>query len=150
MQIMDNKSFSTTFLVDQNPKQVFDAINNVQGWWSEGVEGGTHHLNDEFVYRHRNIHYSKQKLVDVIPDQKVVWLVTDASLSFTKKKDEWKGTKVSFDISKSGNKTQLRFTHEGLTPAFECFSECSKGWGYYLNDSLLPLITTGKGQPDKM
>jgi hypothetical protein len=46
-------------------------------------------------------------------------------------------------------KTELRFTHVGLVPAFECYGGCSDAWGFYINDSLRSLITTGKGQPNQ-
>ena len=54
-----------------------------------------------------------------------------------------------FEISKQEDKTKLVITHLGLVPAFECFDACSKGWTHYLKNSLLPLITTGTGKPDK-
>lgn len=38
---MQNKNFTACYLVDQSPKDVFYAIHNVRGWWSEGLEGGT-------------------------------------------------------------------------------------------------------------
>ena len=147
---MAGKNFTTTLLVSQTPTEAFDAINNVRGWWSEGVEGGTRKLNDEFIYRHKDMHFSKQKLIEVIPGKKVVWLVTDSYLSFLKKeKSEWNDTKIIFEINEKDNQTEVVVTHQGLIPGVECFDACSNGWNYYLHESLLPLITTGKGRPDK-
>lgn len=144
-----NQNFGITFIVDQTPNQVFNAINNVRGWWSEELEGGSEKLNDEFIYRHKEFHYSKHRLIEVVPDKKVIWLTTDSKLTFVNKQNEWNGTKMIFEIAKQADKTKLVITHLGLIPAFECFDACSEGWTYYLQNSLLPLITTGKGNPDQ-
>ena len=138
--------FSTIILVSQTPTEVFNAVNNVRGWWQGEIEGNTNKLNDEFTYRVEEIHFSKQKVVEIIPDKKVVWLVTDSKLNFTKDKGEWTGTKISFEISEINNKTQLRFTHSGLVPQIECYDACSNAWGQLIQQSLFSLITTGKGK----
>ncbi|MEO5564988.1 MAG: SRPBCC domain-containing protein [Chitinophagaceae bacterium] len=145
---MDNQSFTSTITVDESPKKVFDAIINPRGWWSEEIEGNTEKLNDEFNYHYQDVHRCKIKLVEVVPDKKVVWLVLDNYFSFTNDKSEWTGTKIIFEITKQGNKTQLGFTHDGLVPAYECYGACVNGWTQYIQHSLPGLITTGKGQPN--
>lgn len=145
---MNNQNFSTTILVDQKPEEVFNAINNVRGWWSEEIEGSTDKLNDEFKYHYQDVHNCKMKITEMIPGKKVVWHVLDNYFSFTKDKSEWKDTKIIFDISEQDGKTQLRFTHEGLVPEYECYTACVNGWTQYIDNSLLELITKGKGQPN--
>ena len=145
---MNTSDFTTTLLVDQSPEEAFNAINNVRGWWSEEIEGGTQKFNDEFKYHYEDAHRCKMKLIEVVPNKKVVWLVLENYFNFTKDKSEWTGTKIIFDISEKNNKTQIRFTHQGLVPEYECFDVCSNAWTHYIQQSLRSLITTGKGQPN--
>jgi hypothetical protein len=120
------------------------------------VDGGQKKLKvstdspgDEFTYRYKDVHACKMKLIEVIPDKKVVWLVLDNYFNFTEDKTEWKGTKVIFEVSKNGDQMEVRFTHQGLVPQYECYNVCSNAWGSYINGSLRSLITTGKGRPNQ-
>ena len=72
----------------------------------------------------------------------------DGYLDFTEDKTEWTGTDIAFDITEKDGKTEVRFTHVGLTPEFECFDNCSNAWGFYIKESLRELITSGQGQPN--
>lgn len=142
---MTTASFTTTISVDQTASEVFKAINNVRGWWQGEIEGITDKLHEEFIYRMKDIHYSKQTIAELVPNERVVWFVTDSSLNFTDKKTEWTGTKIIFEISEINNKTQVHFTHLGLLPDFECYGGCSNGWEMLIQKSLFSLITTEKG-----
>ena len=144
---MNNQNFTTAFLVSKTPGEVFDAINNVTAWWTENLKGSSHKLNDEFEVRFGDVHYSKQKLIEIIPTKKISWLVTDSKLNFIKDKREWTGTTIVFDISEKGDKTQVRFTQLGLVPEVECYNACSNAWNDYLHNSLRKLVETGKGEP---
>jgi hypothetical protein len=145
---MTTSNFKTTILVDNSPNEVFNAINNVRGWWSEEIEGNTNKLNDEWTYHYQDVHRCKMKIVEFIPNQKVVWLVMDNYFSFTRDKNEWKDNKIIFEITQKENKTQLQFTQLGLVPEYECYDICQNAWSTYIQKSLYSLITTGEGQPN--
>src|ERR1044072_7900010 len=110
---MTSNNFTTTIVVDQTPQEVFDAINNVRGWWSEEIEGDTAKLNAEFNYHYQDVHRSKMKIIESVPGKKVVWQVLDNFFQFTKDKREWTGDTIVFEISTINNKTQLQFTQVG-------------------------------------
>jgi hypothetical protein len=147
-QAMNNHSFTTTFLIDQTPEQVFNAINNVRGWWSGEIVGDTGKLGAEFSYRYKDVHRSKQKVTEFIPGRKVVWQVSDSQLSFVKEKSEWNDTEIVFEISEKEGKAEVRFTHQGLVPQYECFGSCSNAWGTLIHGNLRKLIATGQGTSD--
>ena len=143
---MEAQDFTTTILVDKTPTEVFNAINTPQNWWSGEFTGSAEKLNNEFTYRYKDMHYSKQQVAEMVPNKKVVWLVTDSTLNFIEDKSEWTGTRITFEIAEKDNKTQVRFTHEGITPDVECYSACSPAWTNLIQQSLFKYITTGKKQ----
>lgn len=139
---MKNQDFTTTILVDQTPQQAYRTILDVSAWWSglfdESFEGNSEKTGDEFSFRAgQGAHYTRQKLVELVPEKKVTWLVTEANLSFVNKTAEWEGTEISFDISPENNKTRITFTHKGLVPDFECYDACALAWTKYLQERLV-------------
>ena len=100
---MKNKSYTATIEVAKSAQEVFNAIKEVPKWWNkEDFEGNSSKLNDEFVINHPTLHYSKQKLIEVVPNEKIVWLVTESTLHWLQKdKDEWTNTKMIFEIIRS-------------------------------------------------
>ena len=143
-----DRNYTASFVVDQTPEEVFDAINNPRGWWSEDVEGHTGRLGAVWFYHYQSVHRCTLKVTESVPAKRIVWHVLDNYFDFIDDQTEWIGTDVVFDIAKKGDKTELRFTHVGLVPTDECYSVCSDAWGGYIKQSLHDLISTGTGAPN--
>jgi len=144
---MKNKSFTASIEVFKSPHEVFNSITkDVAKWWGgKDLQGSSEKLNDEFVIHHPGAHYSKQKLVEVIPNKKIVWLVTESTLHWLQKdKNEWADTKMIFEISIKADKTVLYFTHKGLVPEKECYTLCQEGWNTVIKKYLFHFIIDGK------
>ncbi|WP_049572540.1 SRPBCC family protein [Nonomuraea sp. SBT364] len=135
----------------QSPAEVFAAVTDVRGWWSKNITGGTSAEGDVFVYDVPAVHHCRVRLEEVVPDRRVVWRVLDNTFSFVEDQEEWTGTEVRFEISgRADGRTELRFTHVGLVPEFECYDVCHKSWGFYVGHSLRELIATGTGRPNEV
>jgi len=145
---MNEQNYHICFVVNATAQEAFKSINSVSKWWTENLEGSSQKLNDEFTVRFGDVHVSNQKLIELIPDKKIVWLVTDSRLNFVEDKHEWTNTKIVFEILTQNNKTQIHFTHFGLTPDVQCYEGCSRGWDFYIKESLFKLLTNGKGTPE--
>jgi len=146
---MTEQHFSTTFAVDRTPETFFDAVLDVRGWWSKTLTGRSEKPGDVFTYEVPGVHRATIEVTEVVPCELVVWRVLDARLTLVDDRTEWNGTTIRFEITRRTDTTELRFTHVGLTPAFECFDACRKGWSFYIDTSLHDLIATSTGQPDE-
>jgi hypothetical protein len=134
---MENYTYS--FTTRKSAKEVIELLLDIEKWWSgvyeETITGKSQNIGDEFSFlAGGGMHFSKQKLMELSTDKKVVWQVTESNLSFLKNPSEWENTKLVFDISEIQNKTQITFTHEGLEPNIECYAACSQGWTQYLQN----------------
>ena len=144
---MSDSSYTTSFSVDRAPNQVFAAINDVRGWWMTKVDGDNRAVGDEFSYRVPGVHFCTMRVTELVPGERVVWQVVDNHMSFIEDQSEWIGTDIRFELSVKGGTTEVRFTHEGLVPSYECFDICRNAWTFYVGDSLRKLAATGVGEP---
>lgn len=144
---MTDQSFTSRFEVAASPDAVFAAICNVRGWWSEGVVGAADKVGDLFTHSVRDLHRCDLQVAEMVPGRKIEWVVLDNHFSFTRDTTEWTGTRIVFELARVGGGTEVRFTHVGLVPEYECHEVCVDGWTTYLA-SLRDLIATGKGRPN--
>lgn len=145
---MSNDNFTSTIWVEQKPAIAFSAIKNFRAWWSDDIAGETDKLNEIFFYHYKDVHLCKIKLIEIIPDKKLVYQVVDNQFNFTQDKTEWINTKLIFDITEDGDKTKVQFIHEGLVPEYECYQICNDAWTSYIQGSLQSLISSGVGKPN--
>lgn len=155
----NTENMNATMTVDRTPEEVFAAITDVRGWWTENLIGDSAALHDEFIFHDdfkyagetvrekQGIRFCRFRIIEVVPGERMVWHVVDSDLTFVEYRDEWTDTKVVFELTATEQGTRLHFTHEGLTVQSECFEDCSRGWEFYITKSLPELITTGTGQP---
>jgi hypothetical protein len=145
---MKNTSFTSTITVSKPAADAFNAIKNFRGWWSEEIEGNTDKLNETFFYHYKDIHLCKMELIESVPGQRLVYQVVENDFNFIEDKSEWVNTKLVFELANENGHTSVRFTHEGLVPAYECYQVCNDAWSGYINNSLKQFIETGKGNPN--
>ncbi|MCX2678528.1 SRPBCC domain-containing protein [Galbibacter sp. EGI 63066] len=133
------KDFSYGFTTPKSPEEIFNLLLVIDKWWSglfeETIIGESQKINDEFSFSAGGgAHYSKHRLTELVPNQKIVWEVIESKLSFLTKTDEWVNTKLRFDITQESDMTKISFTHEGLIPKFECYGNCSGAWTQYMEN----------------
>ncbi|HTI10371.1 MAG TPA: SRPBCC family protein [Puia sp.] len=144
---MNQENYHCSFTANNTVKEAFDSITRVSEWWTGNLEGSSNNLNDLFTVRFGETS-SLIKIVEWVPDKKIVWQVVDCHLHFLKNKKEWKDTRLLWEVLPDGDATQVRMTHIGLVPALECYANCKDGWNYYVKTSLFELLTRHKGRPD--
>jgi hypothetical protein len=137
---MTEHDFTITISVDQTPGEAYSAIVHVNDWWTGSNEGKPDEVGAEFIHRDGEAHYCKIRVTELVPGRKVIWPVLDNHFNFVGDQDEWKGTRITFEIAEAEGQTQVRFAHLGLAPEFECFDVCSNAWGSLINGNLRALI----------
>lgn len=144
---MSKQNYNHTIAVNVQSAQAFESISQVSKWWATNFEGRAKDRNDRFTVRFGDT-FVDFTISEVVPDKKVVWLVTDCNLHWLNDKKEWQHTTIDWEIAEQDSVTQIHMTHVGLIPAMECYSNCEKGWNFFVGESLYKLITEGQGLPE--
>ncbi len=144
------QDFNLKLTVKASVAETMEKISHVNLWWAKNFEGKASKLNDRFTVRFGSVGdtHVDFRISEVIPDKKIVWLVTDCNLHWIKDKKEWKNTEVIWTLTEKDRKTDIDFVHKGVTPESECYESCQPGWTHHLKDSLVKLIEEGTGLPE--
>jgi hypothetical protein len=138
---------SLSWTVARSPREVYDAVWDVHGWWGADIVGTASAVGDVFEFEVPGTHWTRIEVTRLEPDALVEWRVLENRMTFVRDQTEWVGSTIRFAIAPEGGGTRLDFTHVGLTPAWECYENCSVGWDWYAAHSLPQLVVTGTGTP---
>lgn len=144
---MTGQNYQCSINAPVSTEESFDKISRVSEWWTKNFKGGAQKLGDAFTVRFGET-FVDFKIVEAVPDTKIVWQVTGCNLPWLKNKTEWNGTSVVWELSSKNGTTMVMMTHRGLVPGIECYGNCEEGWNFYVAKSLLQFLTEGKGLPD--
>lgn len=139
--------FTCSFVTGKPPEAIYAGILDVQGWWSENIEGDPSALGGEWVYDNLPVHRALFRVSELVPGQRVVWEVLENALSFVTDQSEWVGDRLVFQITPDAGGHRLSFTQVGLTRADQCYAICDNAWTGYIAGSLRARIEVGKGSP---
>lgn len=144
---MTGQDYSASITANITVQEAAERIKRVADWWTASFTGASGKLGDAFTARLGET-FVEFAVVELVPEKRIVWRVTDCNLHFIKDKKEWKDTRVVFDISSDSAATTVTMTHAGLVPEAECFENCRTGWNFYFTESLRKLLTENQGIPD--
>jgi hypothetical protein len=142
---MANKDFTSGFTADISAEQALEKISKIPEWWGVSFSGSTENQGDKFTIKMGGDSYFDFTVTEYLPGKRTVWLATDCNMPWYTDKKEWAQTRLIFDLRENDGVTELTFTHEGLTPASECYKDCEPGWTHWIKTSLHSYLTTGKG-----
>jgi hypothetical protein len=144
---VEMKDYRAIVEVNATADEAFQKIARVSEWWAKNFKGKALSTGDTFTVQFGQTKVDF-KITEVIAGKKVVWLVSDCYLHWLSDKKEWNDTKVVWEISSNGGRTEIKMTHVGLVPGVECYADCKIGWDGHVKGSLVNFINEGKGQPE--
>jgi hypothetical protein len=104
--------YTVSIDLEKPTNEVFSKLINLSAWWPEDYEGDSLKLNDEFVLKTEDSHFSRNRVIDFVPEKKFGWITLE---SFRKSDNyDWSGTKMIFELKPKNEGTILIFTYDGV------------------------------------
>jgi hypothetical protein len=141
------QDYKCTVNANVSAEEAYRKVARVSEWWNQKSTGHAQEAGDTFRVDWGQT-WVDFKVLEAVPNKRFVWHVEDCHLPWLKNQTEWKNTKVIWDLVAANGTTEIQMTHVGLTPAVECFETCEAGWNFHVGQSLLKLLTEGRGLPD--
>jgi len=152
---MKQQSYQQTITVYATPSEAYEALTTgYDHWWTNTLEQSFKQIGDEIKFTFPpNTSFWTMAAKKLIVNELVEIECVDAYHLITDKpaasQTEWLGTTMIWSIKANGNKTNIYFTHDGLTPELACYDVCKAGWDIFFVDSLKAYLNTGSGSPHK-
>ena len=127
--------------IGASPQEVYDAITTSEGlstWWTTD---STHERSigsvAEFGFHNRAVVF-RMRVDELEPGKRVAWECLGDD-------PEWKGTRVTFDLTRKDDETVLDFTHSGWKSVEQAYPSCNAVWGFLMHN----LKSVAEGKPTK-
>ena len=134
---MESRDYQITITVNIPAEEAFRKIGEVSLWWTKGIRGQAKLLGDRFTMRvGESETYVDLEVVELEPNARIVWRVTDCNLHWITNRAEWTGTRILWEVTSKNGGTEIRMTHIGLIPGAECYDVCKPGWDFHVGKSL--------------
>jgi len=123
-----NDDFETLLTFTAPAQAAFDAMTDpdlLSTWWTACTGSGA--AGGELTFRFNSHNIKRFHVEEAASPSLVRWTCLESV-----RQPEWVGTQIITAITpQPGGGSQMHFRHQGLTPALECYQECSRGWAVF-------------------
>ncbi len=145
-----NTNYTREIVVSSTPVTVYKALTTgFDKWWTTDCNLVSK-TGDKITFKF-GPSYWVMRASNLVPEKLVVLECIEAHHVHdglpTTILNEWKGSKLRWEIHNQVEKTKIILVHEGLAPSLECYEVCEQGWDFFFVKSLKQYLDTGKGSP---
>ena len=145
-----NTSYTREIVVSSTPDEAYKALTiGFNEWWTTDCNSVAD-IEDKITFKF-GPSYWVMRASNLVPGKLVELECIDADHVHdgmpSSILNEWKGSKLKWNIQKQELETKITFVHDGLAPSLECYEVCEQGWDYFFVNSLKQYLDTGEGSP---